>query len=338
VPRFAAIPAATALLGAALAVAGCNAAKDKDAGAAASADDGAAKLASLSLVDQTWPATLAETGLFAPASPGAAPAPIAAFVAYDVAVPLWSDGARKSRYVYVPKGGVITYDDELGMLILPPGALLIKHFAVDDELGTPIETRVIARKTDGELAYATYVWDDAGNATLNERPHKVTRAGAEFRIPSEKECKTCHTGSALGFVTHQLDMPTADGGNQLEMLSTKLSFNVGLDMLLAHPLHLTPPGDATQPVAARARTYVGVNCSPCHNPAGPEKANLLDFRLVATETNAVAAGKVVPRDPDTSILWQKISGTTERMPPVSLRADPVALDVLRQWITEWPAP
>lgn len=65
-------------------------------------------------------------GLFAD-GPAQRPAP--GVVPYTVANPLWSDGAEKLRFVYVPGGaGPAPYAED-GPLAFPVGSVLVKTFA-----------------------------------------------------------------------------------------------------------------------------------------------------------------------------------------------------------------
>jgi hypothetical protein len=76
--------------------------------------------------------------------------------------PLWSDGARKRRWIYLPPGTAIDASRP-DAWEFPAGTRLWKEFAV----GAPVETRFIERLADGTWRYATYVWNEEGtDATL----------------------------------------------------------------------------------------------------------------------------------------------------------------------------
>ena len=64
-------------------------------------------------------------------------APRAELIAYDVNSPLWSDGAKKNRWVFLPKGQSIRYEPE-SKTDYPVGTIFVKHF----EFGKKIETRI----------------------------------------------------------------------------------------------------------------------------------------------------------------------------------------------------
>lgn len=308
-------------------LAGCNSSGDGESAAAAIQN-------ALLSADKAMPETLMGTKLFVG---GELDRPAVGLFDYEVKVPLWSDGARKDRYVFVPPGARIERSGTNGDYVFPPGTTFVKHFATEQDPNVPIETRVITLKDDGTWGFATYVWNDDGTTELNARPRKITKGGVEYRIPSEQECKMCHgeSGSVRGFHGRQLNFTNSSGENQLEVLAgLKIFANTAAE--LREVVALNDPADATLSTDGRARAYMDVNCSTCHNPEGPDKANLLDLRLDAADTKLLSGGKVVPGKPNDSILWQRITAETERMPLISLRSDPLGLDVLKAYVEQMP--
>lgn len=284
--------------------------------------------------DKKLPATLAETGLF---HAGKADEPVFALTAYDVKVPLWSDGARKQRYVFLPPTTQISRD-AVGKLVFPLGTTFVKHFSTMTDPEKPVETRVMTLKEDGKWTFGTYTWNDDGSTTLNERPGKVTKDGYEYRVPSEKECHMCHTDGQIvqGFVPEQINVARADGQSQLDFFAERGLLAVPVDELKA-VAPLGSPTDASLTVDQRVRLYMTVNCGPCHRPDGPDKANKYDMRLEAADTRLLAEGQIVPGDAEASVLYQKNVAQTERMPNLSLRADPVSVALFKTWLDEMPA-
>jgi hypothetical protein len=285
--------------------------------------------------DKKLPSTLAATNLF---HEGKIETPAFALTPYDVKVPLWSDGARKRRFIFVPPEAKITRDATTGKLVFPAGTTLVKHFTTLTDPEKPVETRVITLKSDGKWTYGTYAWNDDGTTTLNERPRKVTKDGVDYRLPSEAECHMCHTDGQplLGFVPEQINVTQADGSAQIDALDVKGILGVSADELKAIAA-LPSPTDGTLPVEQRARVYMSVNCGPCHRPDGPDKANVFDMRLEATDTHLLSEGKIIPGYADGSILYQKNIAETERMPNLSLRPDPVSVSLFKTWLDEMPA-
>ena len=77
------------------------------------------------IIASTYPAALAEYRFFADAS---AQTPAVRVTPYRLNTPLWSDGAEKRRFMYLPAGAKANAHGE-GLLDLPAGAALIKTFA-----------------------------------------------------------------------------------------------------------------------------------------------------------------------------------------------------------------
>ncbi len=103
------------------------------------------------------PLRLQDTGLYRPGTlePGKG------VHSYSPQYPLWSDGATKRRWIWLPPGTSIDAAQPDAWQF-PPGTRLWKEFA----MGRRIETRFIERRADGGWNYATYVWNEAGTEAL----------------------------------------------------------------------------------------------------------------------------------------------------------------------------
>lgn len=218
--------------------------------------------------DTHFPMRLSATGCVDPQQPWQ---PALGVVAYDVNVPLWSDGADKRRWIAIPEGATIHVGDD-GDWDLPVGTVLMKEFSV---AGTRLETRLFVHHDDGEWAGYSYEWlADQSDAVL--LPGAKTRDlgnGASWYYPSRNDCLQCHTqaaGRSLGLETAQLNRDGPDGaGNQLALFDA-----IGwLDAPLPAPPERLPafarPDDDAAPLDARARAYLHANCSFCHRMGGP---------------------------------------------------------------------
>jgi hypothetical protein len=83
-------------------------------------------------------------------------------VAFSPQYPLWSDGTRKRRWIYLPPGATIDAS-KADAWEFPTGTRLWKEFALDRR----VETRFIERLPDGAWRFAAYVWNEDGtDATL----------------------------------------------------------------------------------------------------------------------------------------------------------------------------
>src|SRR6476646_9967714 len=69
-------------------------------------------------------------------------------------------------------------------------------------------------------------------------------------------------------------------------------------------------------------------CVRCHGPARAES----DFGFAGETSRLVAAGMIVPGDPDASVIVKRIE--LAEMPPSGPRPSKAELATLRPWITE----
>ena len=206
---------------------------------------------SLPLLEEP-PSKLSETGLYADISTDQ----IASYaLAYHPKFELWSDGAEKKRYAYLPKCSQIdaTNMDEWSF---PVGTRFWKEFTVD---GKRIETRLIHRfgSGPGDFIFAAYQWNDEGT-DADRVPEGVSDAmGTAHDIPSADKCTRCHgvlPEKILGFGAIELNHEGA--GQTLATL--------GAEGRLSKPnaKMFSVPGD---PKAQAALGYLHANCGNCHN-------------------------------------------------------------------------
>lgn len=214
------------------------------------------------------PETLSQTGLY--------DLPVLSFAPQ---YPLWSDGAAKSRWIYLPPGTTIDVSD-LGAWAFPVGTKLWKEFVFD---GRKVETRMVWHADAETWIYASYVWNDAQTeATLAPetgiRDHAPISAGKLHSIPSVADCKGCHESAptpVLGFNALQLSDdrdPLAPHAEALKPGMVTLS-----TLQAARRLDPPRPDLVTEPprIAAaspRERAVLGYfagNCGHCHNTSGP---------------------------------------------------------------------
>ena len=293
------------------------------------------------------PRTLAEFGFFAD-SAGRIPA--ARVTPYELNVPLWSDGADKLRYIYLPEGTRLEADGE-GLLRFPVGAAIIKSFAFGEGAEQRlIETRVLLHRADGWAALP-YRWNaeqtEATLALAGGRIDVATPTGEtiSYRIPNRNQCKECH--SLKGEV-----IPI--GPKARNMAQTWLA-----GMLAEVPARADslPHWDARAAGSAEplARAYLDVNCAHCHQPGGMASNSGLDLRWEQADRQAigifkrpVAAGRgagghefgIVPGAPDQSILAYRLASAEPgvAMPELGKSSvDPDGVAVVRRWILEMKA-
>jgi hypothetical protein len=216
--------------------------------------------------DYAPPTLLSQTGLYtdtaaATLSEGVRP--------YAPRFALWSDGAAKTRWVYIPPCGPIDTSDP-DYWNYPVGFTLWKQFDranADGEL-VRVETRMIHKYTATKWFMSAYVWnDDQTDAEISalDGPSELISAenakGTDHDVPGQKGCEGCHfnmADKALGFTALQLDDDDApDGYVTLATLEA--------EGLLSDPIErpIVVPGTPEQ---AAALGYIHANCGHCHNP------------------------------------------------------------------------
>jgi hypothetical protein len=179
---------------------------------------------------------------------------------------LWSDGAVKKRWVYMPPGGKIQTDSiGRGMEYwqYPAGFKLWKEFRRDGKL---IETRLLLKLADGLSNWfmVAFKWKDDHSDAVAIPDGEVNSMGTEHDIPSQKNCKDCHGAmydNALGFSAMQLSHD-ARAGNPEEITLAKAT-ELGWFNQAPPATGFKLPGT---PVEQQALGYLHANCGMCHNP------------------------------------------------------------------------
>ncbi len=272
-----------------------------------------------------------------------------------------------------------------GEVFAPKDGVLAKTISLEMERGNPqsrrrLETQILHFDGATWNAY-TYAWnDEQTDATLvgakgMERTFTIVDAKApgkkrtqHWRYPSRAECLTCHNpwaGFTLAFNAPQLDRNHDYGGvtdNQLRTLQHigVLAFahrdwekGQGKEKVLAKlpAQKLTNPFDATATLDERARSYLHVNCSHCHQ-FGAGGTALIDLRhdVALDRTKALEARPVqgtfevpgaqilAPGDPFRSILYYRMAKSGPgRMPHIGSEfVDERGLRLMHDWIRQLP--
>lgn len=232
-------------------------------------------------------------------------------VAYTPRFPLWSDGAEKDRFIYLPSPPDTSNPDEW---VFPIGTKVWKQFSVG---GARLETRLIERTTAGWLAQS-YAWlaDDSDAIASPDGIANARNTGHD--IPGAGECLACH------------------GGRQ--------SFILGYSQiqLATEP----PPGDDR---AVAALGYLHANCSHCHNQTRPDHdgarcfdpENSFDFTLPVgvAAVEDTPAYRTIEREHIGESMLSKMSarGFFKQMPPLATnQVDQAGVATIRAWLAEMP--
>ncbi len=227
---------------------------------------------------------------------------------YDLNTPLWSDGALKFRFVFVPPGSPAQYDPDR-VFAFPVGTVLIKTFAFAADMRRPgeavrlLETRLLIRRESGWVTLP-YVWNDAqtdavyspAGATfpVSFTSEDGAAVALDWHVPNRNECRACHdrAGAITPIGPNARNLNTIwrsepnDEGEPNEVMPVGMSISQ-LRRWQALGILDHAPADAPRVPNAydsndgtldqRARAYLDVNCAHCHNPEGPGHTSGLDL-------------------------------------------------------------
>ena len=316
------------------------------AAATGQARNAAPQVADAVVTGQGLPRTLDAYGFFADAR---AQVPTQGVLPYRLNTPLYSDGADKLRFVYVPDGQDVGFGED-GLLLLPVGSAIIKTFAFGEGRARRlVETRVLLHRADGWLALP-YLWNDdqteARLAIAGARIDLTTPKGEaiSYRVPNKNQCKECH--GLDGAVT-----PIGPKARNLPAGWLEASFGLSHGQAAMMP-RWEDRSSASAEAAARA--YLDVNCAHCHRPGATASNSGLDLRWEQDDPRAlgvmkrpVAAGRgagthlfdVVPGRPDQSILLHRMLSNDPgvAMPELGkATVDEEGTEAVRRWIAGMP--
>jgi hypothetical protein len=273
---------------------------------------------------------------------------------YAPSTPLWSDGAEKYRWIYLPPG--TTIDASLrSEWVFPVGTKFWKEFRVG---GKRIETRLFKKLRSDRWLTATYAWSTDDTSTTSSTggdQSDIDTGGAPYHIATQKECSDCHKGrrdKILGFEEISLGGPNATGFT--------LAALVAEGRLSPPPpaVDVRIPDDGTG-FSVPAMAWIHVNCGvPCHNrnsdatgngtkmflrldPSDlgtkpPAQWDVITTTLRVSPNTPAWAGeiRVMPGLPDRSLLVRLISERgMEQMPPIGTHLiDQKNVDAVRAWV------
>jgi hypothetical protein len=309
------------------------------------------------------PQHLHETGLYAD---GSSTKIDPRNLAFSPQYPLWSDGARKRRWIYLPPGTAIDAVRS-DAWEFPVGTRLWKEFSFD----RTVETRLIERLPDGTWRFAAYVWNEEGtDATLapSDGIAELATPGAPkgaYAIPAQADCQACHEGAAapvLGFSALQLSSdrdplaPHTEARTDIDL--TGLSSRGLIKNLQPSLLSKPPRIAATSPAERASLGYLHGNCAHCHNDNGaPAPVDLVLAQSVTVSGGAERvlrsminmrsrfrghglsdnAPLIAPGRPEASVLIARVRSRNPQtqMPPLGTQVpDNEALALLERWIAE----
>ncbi|MDD8019409.1 MAG: hypothetical protein PHP42_13635 [Bacteroidota bacterium] len=282
--------------------------------------------------------------------------------------PLWSDGAMKKRWIYLPPKQTIDAK-HIDDWVFPVGTKFWKEFS----FGKRVETRYLEKISKSSWNFATYIWnDDETEAVLVSenglKNYVQIAAGIRHDIPGKIDCKACHEGQGrdvvLGFNALQLspardpnalhsEPVTHDMINFNDLIRQKRISNVSKRFIDKPPMI-----EAATPRERAALGYLTSNCGGCHNSTDPlssvgmflkykltNNSNQKKLSTVIGHTSKYKiptipgdqSFRILSGDPTRSVVTYRM-GTRNpyiQMPPLGTKIiDTMALNLITNWIKE----
>lgn len=286
-------------------------------------------------------------------------------IPYTPRYELWSDGAEKHRFIFLPEGTQIDTSIPTRWNF-PKGTRFYKTFSLH---GKKLETRVFRKTADapgiGSWEYRAFAWEeDQRTVRPAAESGEEDVLGTEHDIPGQRDCASCHDQARRrpepsdiinGFEAIQLNHDGRGWTLDRLMQSDKLvnlqggAPNITLDSAQA-------PGPRMEQAALG---YLHSNCGNCHVGATPAAGLDLSLRLDSTQAPATALAytalckplarwtdrlndvgepyllSVAPGSAATSgiIGRMAVRGAGEQMPPIGTEiSDDVGIAGVTRWI------
>jgi len=317
--------------------------------------------------NRTPPVNLSATGLY---SDIATKTIASTNLMFSPQYPLWTDGAKKKRWIYLPAKKSIDAK-QVDDWVFPVGTKVWKEFS----FGKRIETRYLEKTGKKVWTYATYAWNenetDAVLVDETGSPNHVEIApGVRHNIPGVIDCKACHEGQGrdvvLGFNALQLSPdrdPNAPHAEQFTSEMVNLKNLVDQKLLINLPkrfLNNPPVVAANSPRERTVLGYLSANCGGCHNSTDPlstlgmylkrsvditADAAKLELETVIghkskyqiPELEVDQSYRILPGDPSRSTMIYRMATRNpyRQMPPLGSKiVDQEAVDLITKWIQE----
>lgn len=208
--------------------------------------------------------------------------PVYGVLPYSLNSSLFSDYAKKKRFVWMPDGSQANYVSDYTALDFPVGAILIKNFYYENvvpEGNTKlIETRLMIKKEEGWI-FANYLWNEEqteANYTLDGSEINFSwvhdngeTKSVSYQVPYEGLCNGCHNVSGTPFPIGPKPQNLNKDYNYLEGTSNQLEKWMQMGYLSNNlPTNIVSTidwKDESQSLDLRMRSYLDINCAHCHS-------------------------------------------------------------------------
>ncbi|MBN7770991.1 hypothetical protein KUV44_06870 [Marinobacter daepoensis] len=253
------------------------------------------------LMSETCP-NLSDYKLFTDAGDPTA-GPTRGGVPYDLSTSLFSDYTSKYRFVFVPEGKTVGFN-ESEALDFPVGTVITKTFALPANTAMPegdervIETRLLIHRADGWIALP-YYWSSETEATLAIAGKRLTDLTTinhqgqtltfDYAVPKAADCTSCHSivpnltgpddqreqiflpiGPKARYLNKDFTYPDGTVYNQLQYWAEG-ALLAGLPADFTRVEKAPVFNDQTHLASLserelndKARAYLDINCAHCH--------------------------------------------------------------------------
>lgn len=272
------------------------------------------------------------------------------FFEHDPKYPLYSDGAEKRRWVYLPPGTQVNTSNP-DKWIYPKGTIVFKEFGID---GQVVETRMIEKMNDGEgfdsWRFSLFAAKVDGSPATRITQNILANAGdadayiagvvqARYKIGNPAQCIECHSGPR----------DVVQGFSYLQV--SNQSDKIKLSDLLSRNLLSHPPMSEHEiqggMTSSKAIGYIQSNCASCHHGGLGALAPgrfvyesdkslydqpILQFaRLRSTMPDPRKF--LVAGDPENSRVFSRMDAM--EMPRIPLvQKDTLGVDTIREWVLQ----
>jgi len=268
---------------------------------------------------------------------------------------LWSDGAEKRRWIWLPPDSQIDTTD-MDYWTFPAGTKLWKEFTRD---GTRVETRLIEKQESGTWYTVAYLWRDDQSEADAVPDGLMNASGTEHDVPNSDLCWTCHSqqpDKALGFSAVQLAHAPVDANNPDEWTLQRLT---DASLLTAPPEGAFEFSEGWSEEERAVFGYLHANCGTCHNPRGGANGitgldlwikaddlaknadessvylGVVDVDIMKLDVELDATKRIDPGSLENSAIYQRFltKGLSYSMPPLATEiTDPNGQELLETFI------
>lgn len=237
--------------------------------------------------------------------------PVYGVIPYDLNSSLFSDYAKKKRFIWMPDEVSANYVDDYLALDFPTGTVLIKNFYYNNVLPENetviIETRLMIKLED-RWSFANYLWnenqteafftDQAATKSIEWIENGQTKQ-VNYQVPRFAECFTCHNKFEnplpIGLKPQNINKTYAyaDGSmNQLEKLIDQGYLNPDITSDIDTMVSWK---NENEDINLRVRSYLDINCAHCHSEQGYCNYAPMRFDFKDTE-ESTALGVCIEND------------------------------------------